>query len=54
MITIPMNSEAGEALRQMCDTPSTYKVSLDVRANGVALKRNEAMWTPTLSVSEDA
>lgn len=54
MITIPMNSEAGAALRQMCDMRSTYKVSVEIRAEGVALKRNENVWTATLSTKEDA
>lgn len=54
MITIPLNSEAGDELRHILNNADTYKVSVDIRNNGVALKRNEGMWTPTLSTKENA
>lgn len=54
MITIPINSEAGTYLARAVSHPGTHKVSFDIRENGVAIKRNEGMWTPTLSIKEDA
>lgn len=52
MITIPLNSEAGFTLSEYLAFPTTYKVSLDIRPAGVAIKRNEGMWTMTLSTKE--
>lgn len=54
MITIPLNSEAGVTLSEYLANPTTYKVSIDIRPAGAALKRNEGMWTMTLSTKEDA
>lgn len=50
MFTINLESEAGQYLRSCLENPSTYKVSVEPRKDGVAIKRNEGMWTPTLSV----
>lgn len=54
MITIPLNSEAGVTLSEYLANPTTYKVSIDIRPAGAALKRNEGMWTMTLSTKEYA
>lgn len=39
---------AFDVLRDMFSDASTYKVSIDIRGNDIAAKRNEDMWWPTL------
>jgi len=49
---IEEGSEAFEYLRAAMADPRTYKISLDVRRDGVAIKQNEAMWSPTLETAK--
>lgn len=49
MFVIESASEAGDYLREALTAAGTYKVSIDVRENGVAVKVNESMWTATMS-----
>jgi len=49
MLKIDKRSDAGIVLADILAAPDTYCVRIDERENGVALKRNEGMWTPTLS-----
>jgi hypothetical protein len=49
MFTIEANSEAGRHLAAVLADPHTYKVSIEPRTNGVAIKQNEHMWSPTLA-----
>lgn len=54
MFTIDKNSEAGRVLTAVMADENTYKVSIDYRptARGgqfVAIKKNEGMWTSSLS-----
>lgn len=53
VVEISRNSEAGRELARILSDVDTYKMSVDVRANGVALKQNERMWTATLSTVGD-
>lgn len=48
MFVIEKGSPAFEALRILMADDATTKVSFEERSDGVALKRNEACWTPTL------
>lgn len=48
MIEIYKDSEAYRYLKAIMAADDTYMVRVDDRASGVALKRNEGMWTPTL------
>lgn len=50
MIEIERNSPAGNCLADAFADPDTYRVRIDVRADGVAVKRNEGMWSATLSI----
>lgn len=54
MFTIDKNSEAGQCLAGIFADPDTYKVSVDYRPSRdggefVAVKKNEGMWTHSLS-----
>lgn len=48
VIVIESGSEAFKELLDAFAQPDTYKISLEVRTGGIAIKRNEAMWSPTL------
>ena len=56
--TIEVGSEAYAELLRATESGGTYKVSFDFRKYGtaVAIKRNEGMWSPSLStrVREDS
>jgi len=45
-------SEAFEYLRSALAHPGTYKVSVDIRSDGMAVKVNESMWTPTMDTKD--
>lgn len=49
MIEIERNSPAGNCLADVLANPDTNMVRIDVRPDGVAVKRNEGMWSATLS-----
>lgn len=51
ILVIERDSEAFIELAEALAFPTTYKVSLDVRRDGIAIKINEQMWTPTLRVT---
>jgi hypothetical protein len=51
-VVIEDGSEAFEYLRAVMTDPRTYKVSLDVRSDGVAVKQNEYMWTATMETAK--
>lgn len=48
MIELEMGSIAYGALWLALDMPDTYLVRIDARHDGVAIKRNEGTWSPTL------
>jgi hypothetical protein len=54
MFVIEINSQAAKELTRVLKDIDTYKVSVDVRADGVAIKRNEGMWTATLRMQATA
>lgn len=49
MVTIQPDSEAARLLAGAL--ASGQKVSIEERANGIAIKTGEHMWSPTLRVS---
>ena len=49
MIFIDRESEAGRELaRILADDADTRHLYIDVRLDGIAIKQNERMWSPTL------
>lgn len=48
MFVIEKGSPIFEALKIVLTADDTYKVSFEERRDGVAIKRNESVWTPTL------
>lgn len=48
MFVIHRDSAAFRALAEAFANPNTYKVSFDIRDDGLAVKPNEGMWTSTL------
>lgn len=50
IIEIDEYSEAFEHLVNIFAMEDTYKVRIIPRFGGIAIKRNEGMWSPTLSV----
>ena len=49
MFIIDSDSPAATYLREAFAAESTYKVSIDCRTNGIAVKVNESVWTPTMA-----
>lgn len=49
-VVIEEGSEAFEYLRRVMTLPEIYKISLDLRGDGVAIKANEYAWTPTMDI----
>lgn len=47
MMIIEKGSAAFTEL-QRCTNDANYKVSIEERADGVAIKRDESTWSPTL------
>ena len=50
ILDMEAGSPAYEHLLRVMDDANTYKVSIDVRADGIAIKCNERMWTPTMKI----
>jgi hypothetical protein len=48
ILVIERGSEAFESLRDAVTSSDTRKISLELRRDGLAFKRNEYMWSPTL------
>lgn len=49
IVVIEEGSPAFDELLKVISSTETYKISIENRKDGVAIKRNEAMWSPTLS-----
>lgn len=49
MIELKIGSDAYGELWRMLDTTGAYIVRIEERKDGVALKLNEGVWTPTLA-----
>lgn len=49
MIEIHLSSDAFSELRLIMQSPDTYRVRIQEREDGVAIKRNEGTWSPTLA-----
>lgn len=50
---IQRGSEAWDELKEIFSDSTSYKVSIEIRAGGVAIKQNEYMWGPTLKVTKE-
>jgi len=53
MVEIPATSDAFRYLENTFKNGMAYKLSIDIRANGIAFKINEGAWTPTLSTESN-
>jgi len=53
LVEISATSEAFRYLENTFKNGFVYKLSVDIRSNGMAFKINEGMWTPTLSVKSN-
>lgn len=51
-LVVDRGSEAFAEFDRIFHDPTTYKISVDLRAGGIAIKQNERMWSPTLSVED--
>jgi hypothetical protein len=49
MLTIHADSDAFIHLATVLRGETTRKVSIEVRSDGIAIKQNESMWSPTLN-----
>lgn len=51
VLVIERGSEAWFDLVAALTSETTYKVSVNERRDGIAIKVNESMWTPTLRIT---
>lgn len=49
---IEQGSEAFQYLRAVMADPRMYRISLEIRPDGIAVKENEFTWTPTMDIAK--
>lgn len=54
MLQIHRGSEAFAAIAAAMASEDTYRLSIEERRDGVAIKRNEGTWSPTLYAAPPA